>query len=235
MAIPQSDQPLFDIEILSKQKKFKFRPFLVKEEKILVLATQSADLVDLVKAIQQVITNCSFGEIQGDELPVFDLQKTFLELRSQSISPVFGVNFTCGFCQEVMPDELDLRDFEISQKEDHTNPIKISDKVQLVMGYPSASDLVELGGAEQATDIYNASSNCLLEVHTADEVIDCRELTVEERLEYIENMSLKDFEHVKNFFETMPVLEHEINFTCKNKDCAKESSFYMNGYLDFFV
>jgi hypothetical protein len=235
MAIPQSDQPLFDIEILSKQKKFKFRPFLVKEEKILVLATQSADLGDLIKAIQQVITNCSFGEIQGDELPVFDLQKTFLELRSQSISPVFGVNFTCGFCQEVMPGELDLRDFEISQKEDHKNPIKISDKVQLVMGYPSASDLVELGGAEQATDIYNASSNCLLEVHTADEVIDCRELTVEERLEYIENMSLKDFEHVKNFFETMPVLEHEINFTCKNKDCAKESSFYMNGYLDFFV
>ena len=235
MAIPQSDQPLFDIEILSKQKKFKFRPFLVKEEKILVLATQSADLGDLIKAIQQVITYCSFGEIQGDELPVFDLQKTFLELRSQSISPVFGVNFTCGFCQEVMPGELDLRDFEISQKEDHKNPIKISETVQLVMGYPSASDLVELGGAEQATDIYNASSNCLLEVHTADEVIDCRELTVEERLEYIENMSLKDFEHVKNFFETMPVLEHEINFTCKNKDCAKESSFYMNGYLDFFV
>jgi len=139
MAIPQSEHPLFDIEILSKQKKFKFRPFLVKEEKILVLATQSADLVDLVKAIQQVITNCSFGEIQGDELPVFDLQKAFLELRSQSISPVFGVNFTCGFCQEVMPGELDLREFDIQTDDEHENPIKISETVQLVMGYPSAS------------------------------------------------------------------------------------------------
>jgi len=235
MAIPQSDQPLFDIEILSRQKKFKFRPFLVKEEKILVLATQSEDMADLIAGIQQVITNCSFGEVQGDELPVFDLQKVFIDLRSQSISPVFGVNFTCGYCDEITPGELDLRDFEIQQSKGHQNPIKISDKRQLQMSYPSALDLVTLGGAEQLTDIYDAAANCLLEIHTEDEIINCSELSVAERLEYIENMSLKEFENVKNFFETMPVLEHEIKFTCQNKECLKESSFYMNGYLDFFV
>ena len=233
MSIPESDQRLFDIDILSRRKSYKFRPFLVKEEKILVMATQSDDQLDLVKAIQQVITNCSFGEVQGDEIPIFDLQKIFMELRSQSISPKFEVNFVCGHCNETQPEEIDMRDFDIEEKEGHINPIKINDTTAVVMGYPTAEVLMEIGKAEQEMDIYHASATCIEEIHTEDDVL--ADLSIEEKIEFIENLSLGEFEGFKEFFSTMPVLEKEIEFTCKNKECGKTSTFYMNGYLDFFV
>ena len=233
MSIPESDQRLFEIDVLSRRKSYKFRPFLVKEEKILVMATQSDDQLDLVKAIQQVITNCSFGKVQGDEIPIFDLQKIFMELRSQSISPKFEVNFVCGHCNETQPEEIDMRDFDIQEKEGHINPIKINDTTAVVMGYPTAEVLMEIGKAEQDMDIYHASASCIEEIHTEDDVVS--DLSIEEKTEFIENLSLGEFEGFKEFFSTMPVLEKEIEFTCKNKECGKTSTFYMNGYLDFFV
>ena len=235
MSIPQSDQRLFEIDVLSRRKSYKFRPFLVKEEKILVMATQSDDQLDLVKAIQQVITNCSFGEIQGDEIPIFDLQKIFMELRSQSISPKFEVNFVCGHCNETQPEEIDMRNFDIQEKEDHINPIQVNDSTAVVMGYPTAEVLMEIGKAEQEMDIYHASASCIEEIHTKDDVLMASDLSIEDRVEFIENLSLKEFGAFKQFFSTMPVLEKEIEFTCKNKECEKTSTFYMNGYLDFFV
>lgn len=234
MAIPQSDQPLFDVEVFSKNKTYKFRPFLVKEEKILVLATQSNDHLDLIKAIQQVITNCSFGEVQGDKIPIFDLQKIFMKLRSQSISPKFSVNFVCGYCESSAEEIIDMDDFEITRNEEHVNPVQINETTFIKMGYPTAEDLTDIGKAETETDIYTAAANCMEEIHTAEEVIDCSDLSKEEREDIIEGMSLIEFNAVKQFFETMPVLEKEVTFTCQNKECGQTSSFYMNGYLDFF-
>lgn len=235
MTIPQSDQPLFDVEVLSRKKTYKFRPFLVKEEKILVLATQSEDPLDLVKAIQQVITNCSFGEVQGDEIPIFDLQKIFMSLRSQSISSKFTVNFVCGFCESSHPEEIDMSDFQITENSEHENPVKINDEKYVKMGYPSAEDLMSIGKAEEVMDIYDAAANCLEEIHTKDDVIDCKDFSHEERIDMIESMTLIEFGNIKKFFETMPVLEKEVTFTCQNGECRRTSSFYMNGYLDFFV
>jgi len=235
MSIPQSDQRLFDIHILSRRKKFKFRPFLVKEEKILVLATQSDDQLDLVKAIQQVITNCSFGEVQGDDIPIFDLQKIFMQLRSASISPKFAVNFVCGHCDESIPEEIDMNDFDITENENHINPIKVNDDTAILMGYPTAEDLMDIGAAKEELDIYDAAANCIEEIHTKDDVVLGSDLTKEEKIEFIEGLSLGEFGAFKDFFGTMPVLEKEITFTCKNTDCGKTSTFWMNGYLDFFV
>jgi len=113
MALPITELPLFDINILSEDKKVKFRPFKVKEEKLLVLGSQSKDFTDLVRAIQQVITNCSFGKVSGEKLPIFDLQNIFLKLRSASISPIFQVNLTCGYCSDVSLQDIDLDKVEI--------------------------------------------------------------------------------------------------------------------------
>lgn len=235
MTIPQSDQPLFDVEVLSRKKTYKFRPFLVKEEKILVLATQSKEIMDLVGAIQQVITNCSFGEVQGDEIPIFDMQKIFMQLRAASISPVFNINYTCGFCENTQPEELDLRDFDIQKPEGHENPVKVNDKKFFVMKYPTGLDLINLSSADTLADVYSVAANCLSEIHTEEDIIYSDELPFEERVDIIDNLNLKEFEAVKKFFETMPVLERELEFTCANKECKKTSKFLMNGYLDFFV
>ena len=235
MAIPQSDQPLIDIEVLSLGKTFKFRPFLVKEEKILILANQSSDIMDLIKGIQQIITNCSFGEVQGDELPIFDTQKIFMDLRSASISPMFTVNYTCKFCETSQPKELDMREFEIQKPEGHENPIKVSDSKVVFMNYPTGLDLINISKADDIADLYSVAANCLREIHTKEETIDCSDMSDEDKMEIIDNMSLTEFAHIKKFFETMPVLEKLIEFTCDNKECGKPSKFLMNGYLDFFV
>ena len=232
MALPVTELPLFDVDVLSVDKKVKFRPFKVKEEKLLVLGSQSKDFTDLVKAIQQVITNCSFGKLSGDELPIFDLQNIFLKLRSASISPIFQVNLTCGFCGNVSLQDIDLDKVEIKTSEDHVNPVSINDSVSIEFNYPSAEDLATLAKATEEAPIWDVAQRCIRSIHTTDATFEAEDLSDEEKAEYIENLTFEEFNNVKEFFNTMPVMENDISLECEN--CGETNTIYMNGYLDFF-
>ncbi len=232
MALPVTELPLFDVDVLSVDKKVKFRPFKVKEEKLLVLGSQSEDFKDLVKAIQQVITNCSFGKLSGDELPIFDLQNIFLKLRSASISPIFQVNLTCGFCGNVSLQDIDLDKVEIKTSEDHVNPVSINDDVSIEFNYPSAEDLATLASATEEAPIWEVAQRCIRSIHTTDDVFQAEDLSEEEKAEYIENLTVEEFNNVKEFFNTMPVMENHVSLKCEK--CEETNTIYMNGYLDFF-
>ena len=122
--LPQVDVPLIEIEMFSTKDIVNFRPFLVKEEKMLVMASETNDINDMMKATQQIITNCSFGKIEGDKLPLFELQRIFLKLRSASISNAIDLNMVCGDCGTQYNHQLDLDNLELTLDKNHKNPIK---------------------------------------------------------------------------------------------------------------
>lgn len=234
MALPLTEYPLVDIELYTTGEKVSFRPFLVKEEKLLVMAAETNDPVDMIRATQQVVTNCSFGKVRGDEIPIFEMQNIFINLRKTSVGSDIDVRFTCGHCDKKNDIVVDLNNFELHQNEDHQRLIKVSDTMSVEMSYPKADELKELAGAgEEDADIYTVSASCLNKIYIEDMTFEHDQTTQEERMEFIENMTGEQFNKIRRFFETMPVLENKIEFTCQS--CGKENVAFMNGYMDFFA
>ena len=139
MALPITEYPLIDVYVYSKDDTFQFRPFLVKEEKLLVMASETNDVLDIIKASQQIITNCSMGKVEGDKLPIFDMQSVFMQLRKASIGSDIDARFACGFCDHKQDIIIDLNNFKIIENEDHETTMKISDTTTLEMRYTIAS------------------------------------------------------------------------------------------------
>lgn len=233
MALPQIDVPTFKMKIDSLGKDYKFRPFLVKEEKILVMASESSDKNDMLHAAQQVITNCSYGKVDGEKLPMFEVQKVFLSLRSQSVGNIIELSAKCGECQESNEVFLDIDTIEIIKDDNHSNRIELTKDIVIEMTYPSVEEVASLARAEEEIDIYIVAANSIDKIYTADEVIDFQSSPPAERVEWIENLSPEQFGKVKNFFETMPQLYHTIDFKCKT--CKKDNYLVIDGYENFFV
>lgn len=233
MALPITEYPLIDVYIHSKKESFQFRPFLVKEEKLLVMAAETNEILDMVKATQQIITNCSFGKVDGDKLPIFDMQNIFMQLRKTSIGSDIDARFACGHCDEKQDIIIDLNNFELIEQDGHEKTIKVSDTMTVEMRYPIASELKEIAGTKEHAEIYTVAAACMEKIYIGDEVYEGSEVSVEDKMEFIENMTTDQFEKIRQFYETMPTLENKIEFTCKS--CGKENYTYMNGYFDFFA
>ena len=235
MALPITEHPLIDVHIHSLNKGVKFRPFLVKEEKLLVLANETKDPLEMIKATQQVVTNCSFGEVNGDELPVFDMQNIFLELRKVSISEIVESRLLCGHCEKPNDVMIDLNDFKLVTGEGHTKEIRLADNVTVEMRYPNPVEISQLANAQDAesSDIFKVAEQCIDKVYYEDTIIDGEDFDEKSREEFIENLESTQFALLRAFFETMPAIENELKFVCKS--CEKENVVYLNGYFDFFV
>tara|TARA_B100000902_G_C26956481_1_gene738400 strand:+ start:21 stop:728 length:708 start_codon:yes stop_codon:yes gene_type:complete len=235
MGLPITEYPLSEIYVHSLKEKVQFRPFLVKEEKLLVLAAESGEAEDMVKASQQIVTNCSFGKVEGDKIPIFDMQKIFIELRKMSVGDTVEAVFACGVeeCQEKATVVIDLNDFELKEDESHSPTIQLTEGLSIEMRYPKTEELKEIAGTNTHAEIYSTAAKCIDKIYMEDAVYTAEETSFEERLEFIENLTSDAFENVRNFFETMPVMEHTIEFQCKK--CGKVNYAFMNGYLDFFV
>jgi len=232
MALPVIDVQTFDINISSLGKKFKFRPFLVKEEKLLVMAGESDDKADMINAVQQIITNCSLGKVDGSKLPIFDLQKVFLEIRGMSVSNIIPLVAKCGECEVENDVVFDLEKVKITKNKGHTRSIKLTDTMVLEMDYPSVFDINKLLG-DDIEEIYKVTANCIKTIYNDEEVIEFQESPLEERLQFIEQFSVKQFALIRLFYETMPQILHAIEFNCKA--CKKDNTLVIDGYENFFV
>ena len=233
MGLPITEYPLSEIYVHSLKEKVEFRPFLVKEEKLLVLASESNEAIDMVKASQQIVTNCSFGKVEGDKIPIFDMQNIFIELRKMSVGDTVEAVFDCGECGEKNTVLIDLNDFELKEDESHSPTIQLTEGLSIEMRYPQTEELKEIAGTNTHAEIYSVAAKCIDKIYMEDAVYTSEETSFEERLEFIENLTSDTFDNVRNFFETMPVMEHTIQFKCKK--CGKDNYSFMNGYLDFFV
>lgn len=232
MALPQIDVQTFDVNISSLGKKVKFRPFLVKEEKLLVMAGESTDSSDMIHTVQQIITNCSLGKVDGSKLPIFDLQKVFLEIRGMSVSNIINLIAKCGECGIDNDVEFDLEKVKITKNKGHKKQIKLTDSMIIEMDYPKVADIEKLMG-ESIEEIYKVTADCIKTIYNDEEVIEFQESPIEERMEFIEQFSVKQFALIREFYESMPQLLHAIDFKCKA--CKKDNTLVIDGYENFFV
>jgi len=186
----------------------------------------------MIHTVQQIITNCSLGKVDGSKLPIFDLQKVFLEIRGMSVSNIINLIAKCGECGIDNDVEFDLEKVKITKNKGHKKQIKLTDSMIIEMDYPKVTDIEKLMG-ESIEEIYKVTANCIKTIYNDEEVIEFQESPLEERMDFIEQFSVKQFALIREFYESMPQLLHAIDFTCKA--CKKDNTLVIDGYENFFV
>ncbi len=233
MSLPKIDQPLFEMTIPSTQKKVKFRPFLVKEEKILLVAQQSESDRDIIRAIKQVLNNCIVDGINVDDLATFDLEYMFLKLRAKSVNNVVKLSYRDNEDDKVYDFEIDLDEIEIKKSEGITNKIQINDEVGIVMQYPSASITEELGEYESEVDLLMFFvKKSIAEIYDSESVYVVKEQSEEELDQFIDSLDVSTFEKIREFFEAMPRLYHALTYT---NEMGNERVIELTNLKDFFM
>lgn len=232
MALPRINQPLHTFNIPSKNIEATFRPFLVSEEKILLMAQASGNPKEIIKSIQQVINNCSTDQLDVLDLTTFDVEYLFLKLRGVSVNNVVKITATDPEDGESYPIEIDINDIEIVHDPDHTNHIKVDDNISIKMKYPAVDmmDAVEKSGSEVGV-FFDLMAYSIDKVFAGDEVINFADESEQERMQFIEQLDVNTFTNISNFFKTMPKLKHETTYTNKS---GKEQKIVLETLSDFF-
>lgn len=227
MALPILSVPTFDVDVFSTKEKVKMRPFLVKEEKILILAAESEQSSDMIRAMQQVVHSCSDGKLDAEKLPFFDLQNIFIRLRSQSIGKDSEFNLICGECGHKTPTTLDLDDIQLRTNPEHSNKIMIDSDIGVVMKYPTAEVLTN-----DDMPMFDLVVSCVDKIFTKEEVHNASEEGREEVAKFIDGLTNDQFERIVEFFLTAPKIFHNIDYVCSK--CQTENSIVVDGVENFF-
>ena len=229
MSLPKLNTPVYEAILPSTEKVIKFRPFLVKEEKVLLTAMEDGSQPVLINAIKTIIKNCIQGKINVDRLPLFDIEYLFLKLRSKSVGEVSEIGLKCTDteCGGVNQITLNMDEIEVNKPEGHNRKIMISDEVGVMMSYPviKTAGITEEDGLEIVKD-------CIEMVFTEEETHERDSFTKKELDEFIESMDTKQFGKIKEFFDTMPKLQHTINYKCEK--CGEDKEVTLQGLDSFF-
>ena len=237
MALPKLTTPTYELEIPSTDEKIKFRPFLVKEEKILMMAMESKSSADITQAVKDIVNECTFNKVKIDNMPMFDVEYIFLQIRSKSVGEISKLKLLCPDDGKTYADvELDLNEVKVQVGDDHTNKIDLGNDMGMIMKYPTIDSFSESGIKDiNAGNMLEVISTCILQIFEkkGEKVYDTKDQTQKEITEFIEQLNTKQFKDVQNFFETMPKLKHEM--TIKNPKTKKESKVTLTGLNDFFA
>ena len=236
MALPKLVVPKYKLKLPSDGRTVNYRPFLVKEEKLLLLATETGEQADLMAAIKTIITACSDLE-DIDGLATFDIEFLFLQIRTKSVGEEVELSVTCPDDGETtVPMNIPLNDIKVVKTKGHKKDIKLSDEVIISMGYPSLDTFVKMNfqGEEPGVEqIFGMAADCVRTITDGEEVHDCSQLPKEEVVEFFEQLSSKQFLQIQNFFETMPKLSHTIKVT--NPKTKVISDVTLEGLASFFA
>jgi len=233
MPLPKIDQPIFDMTIPSTGKKITFRPFLVKEEKILLIAQQSGNDTEIIRAIKQILNNCVQEDLDIDGLAIFDLEYMFLKLRSKSVNNVVKLSYRDNEDDEIYNFELDLDTIEIKMPENVSSKIEITENVGMTMKYPDASITDRMKDFENEVDLMTFFIiNCIDTIYDEDNVYVASEFSEKEITEFLDGLDVKTFEKIREFFEDIPRLYHKIEY--KNS-VGSERSIELTSLKDFFM
>ena len=237
MALPKLTTPTYELEIPSTDEKIKYRPFLVKEEKILMMALESKSEKDITQAVQDIVSECTFNKVNIDNMPMFDVEYIFLQVRSKSVGEVSKLKLLCPDDKKTYADvEVDLNEVKVQVGEDHTNKIDLGNGMGIIMQYPSIDSFKDSGIRDiNASNMLEVISTCILQIYEEEgkKVYNSKDQTSKELTDFIEQLNTKQFKDVQKFFDTMPKLKHEI--TIKNPKTKKESKIVLSGLNDFFA
>ena len=246
MALPKIDVPTYETKLISSGKIVKYRPFLVKEQKLFLMAAQSTDEKETVDVVKQVLNNCILSEIDVDDLPTFDLEHLFMQLRARSVGEVVNLKYNCNnivkddkgeekTCGSLVKFDLNILDIKPTIDEKHSSKIEISDKLGIMMKYPT---LKLINGVTNLKDedidtVLDVIVSCIDYIYDEEQMYYAKDSTKEELIEFIEGMEQEDMEKIQLFFSTMPKITKTLDFKCKK--CGYEEEVTVQGIQNFFV
>ncbi len=231
MALPVVKTPTYELKIPSTGKTIKYRPFLVKEEKILMMAAESKDPKEITEAVKKIVVSCvesPDAEETVKEFSLADFEFVFINLRCRSIGESVEVGISCSHCGTSNKVKVDLSDIEVTKMEKGKEKVEITNEMGIMLKSPGLEDIGELASGDPMTVLIK----CIDYIYDADQVYKASESTEAELTEFVDSLGYKHLEAIKEFFDSMPRVRKEIKFVCK--ECGKEDSYKAEGMTDFF-
>ena len=236
MALPKLTTPTYELEIPSTDEKIKYRPFLVREEKILLIALESGESEDIITAIKDIVTECTYGKIDLGKMPMFDVEYVFLQIRAKSVGEVSTLRLLCPDDKETYVNvDIDLSEIMVQVDKGHNPKIELTDEMGMIMTYPSIDSLSATGVTDITADnMLDVIGACILQIYDkkGEEVFETKDQTKKEISEFVESLNTKQFQEVQKFFDTMPKLKHTVEI--ENPKTKVKSKIVLQGLNDFF-
>ena len=245
MALPKVSTPTYELTIPSSGEKVSYRPFLVKEEKTLLMAMESKDTTAMTKAMQDIITACTDGEVNPKDLAPYDLEFFFLQLRGRSVGEIIEVNAPrppnfAACCEEATEEDIcelsiNIDDIKVDTSKIKPSKIEISDKIGIKMKFPEIDAIQKyssIEGAMKAADIFKLIIECIEYIWDGDEIFKAKDSTKKELNDFLDSLNTQQFNKIKDFFESMPRLSHDVDWVCPK--CEKSKPLTLMGIDAFF-
>ena len=233
MALPKLNNANYELTLPSTREKLKYRPFLVKEQKALMIAQESEDNKLIENTFAQILTDCVLDEIDPYKLPMFDIEFIFLRIRGKSVGEKVQLNLLCPDDNETRVDvEINLEEVDVQMPVDHNNVVELTEDIKLVMKYPCLTDMTNFDEEGQVQSMFDMIKSCVHEVHDGETVHHRIDMSENDLENFIDSMSTDNFENLSNFFETMPKLIHVIEVT--NPVTKKKNEIPIEGLSSFF-
>ena len=239
MPLPKISTPTYELELPSSGKTIKFRPFLVREEKLLVLALESDDPKEITNAVKAVLKDCiQTRGVKVETLPTFDIEYLFLNIRGKSVGEDIEVSVLCPDDGETYAEvQISIDDIKVTKDKNHSNQIKLDENLMMEMKYPSLDQFVksnfEFSNDNQVDQSFELIASCIDKVYSADEAWTTDDFTKKEVTEFLEQMNSAQFKEIESFFSTMPKLSHEVQVV--NPKTKKKSKVTLEGLASFFA
>jgi len=237
MALPKLTTPIYELVVPSTDEKIKYRPFLVREEKILLIAMESGASEDIVQAVKSIVEECTFNKLNLGDMPMFDVEYIFLNIRAKSVGEISNLRLLCPDDSETFAEvEVNLSEVIVQVEKEHTNKIELTDEMGIYMKYPTIDSFATTGITEVTpVNMLEVITTCVAQIYDkkGEEVFDAKDQTKEELIEFIEQLNTKQFAELQKFFDTMPKLKHVVKI--ENPKTKVKSDILLQGLSDFFA
>ena len=237
MALPKLTTPTYELVVPSTDEKIKYRPFLVREEKILLIAMESGASEDIVQAVKSIVEECTFNKLNLGDMPMFDVEYLFLNIRAKSVGEISSLRLLCPDDSETYTEvEVNLSEVIVQVEKEHTNKIELTDEMGIYMKYPTIDSFATTGITEVTpVNMLEVITTCVAQIYDkkGEEVFDAKDQTKEELIEFIEQLNTKQFAELQKFFDTMPKLKHVVKI--ENPKTKVKSDILLQGLGDFFA
>jgi hypothetical protein len=244
MALPKIDVPIYTVNLVSTGKPIRFRPFLVKEQKLFMMASESEDPNEMISTIRQVLKNCILDEIDVDNLPTFDLEFIFMNLRARSVEEVVNLRYKCNNtvkneksadenCTGLVEFDVNILEIQPTKNEKHKDKIQLTENLGIAFKYPTFEMLQKYEKLSENEIMLQILIDCIDYIYDKENIFYAKDTPKKELEEFIDSLQQKDLEKFKEFFDTMPEIKKEVHFKCPK--CNYEEDITIKGMQSFFV
>lgn len=234
-ALPKLDAPTYNLIIPSTGENISYRPYLVKEEKVLMMAMESEDTTQMMNAIKDVIRSCTNESFNVDTLAMFDIEYIFMQLRSKSVGETATIKVKCHECEASNEIDVDLQKVRVDVPDQNKKTVRLTDSVGVTLKYPSVDVMLSVEGDKNKSDVdrvFDIITSCIDSIYSGDQIFDADEQSSEELKEFIESLNTKQFNEIRNFVESLPAATIDVEFKCVS--CSNDNAFEVKGLGNFF-